>query len=292
MDKIKPFLKWAGGKTGLLPEIRKYYPFSDQINTYIEPFVGSGAVLFDILTSCKLNKIFINDINYNLILCYRSVKDEIDKLIQYLKSYQNEYLSLDEQNRKIYYKSKRDIYNSQQTDPVELAALFIFLNKTCFNGLYRVNMQGKFNVPMGKYKNPAIFDENNLRLISEKLQNVTITNLDYKKLLGVINDRCFIYFDPPYLPLSKTSNFTSYTNNKFNTDNQKELADFVNEIHKRGSKFLLSNSDPKNIDENNTFFDELYKKYHIHRISAKRTINCKADNRGNISELLITNIKA
>ena len=165
----------------------------------------------------------------------------------------------------------------------------IFLNKTCFNGLYRVNKSGCFNVPMGSYKNPLICDENNLRAISEKLQKVTIICGDYTKLINLINENTFVYFDPPYRPLTNTASFTSYTENSFDDKKQIELSNFINEIHKKGAKILLSNSDPKNSNPKHNFFDILYSDYKIKRVDATRMINCSGKSSGKIKELLISN---
>lgn len=247
----KPFLKWAGGKGQLLNEIKQYYPLLDNnITKYAEPFVGGGAVLFDILNNFNIKEIYINDVNEELINTYRVIKENINELINILKLYQSEYIPLDTEKRKFYYTEKRKRFNElkikkNKKENIEKAALMIFLNKTCFNGLYRVNKNGYFNVPMGSYKNPLICDENNLRAVSEKLQKVTIICGDYTKLINLINENTFVYFDPPYRPLTNTANFTSYTENLFDDKKQIELSNFINEIHKKGAKILLSNSDPK-----------------------------------------------
>ena len=179
--------------------------------------------------------------------------------------------------------------NGDESVNLEKAALFIFLNKTCFNGLYRVNKKGLFNVPMGRYKKPLICDENNLLAINKLLQGVTIHCGDYKQCLEFIDKNTFVYIDPPYLPLTKTASFTAYNETSFDETDQIELCEFVDSIHKKGAKVVVSNSDPKNTNKDDRFFDELYKKYYINRITAKRVINCNGQSRGKISELLITN---
>ena len=291
----KPFLKWAGGKGQLLHEIKQYYPLLDNhITKYVEPFVGGGAVLFDILNNFNIKEIYINDVNEELINTYRVIKENINELINVLKLYQSEYIPLDTEKRKFYYTEKRKRFNElkikkSKKENIEKAALMIFLNKTCFNGLYRVNKSGCFNVPMGSYKNPLICDENNLRAVSEKLQKVTIICGDYAKLINFIDKNTFVYFDPPYRPLTNTANFTSYTENLFDDKKQIELSNFINEIHKKGAKILLSNSDPKNSNPKDNFFDILYSDYKIKRVDATRMINCSGKSRGKIKELLISN---
>jgi DNA adenine methylase len=209
-----------------------------------------------------------------------------------LQQFEKEHLNHNDDSRKEYYYEKRDLFNSYiQSNDNEIlrAALFIYLNKTCFNGLYRVNKKGLFNVPMGSYKNPTICDTDNLVLVSKKLQNVEIISGDYGKTKDMIDENTFVYFDPPYRPLSKTAEFTSYTNADFNDVNQIELANYTKELSQKGAKILLSNSDPKNTNPNDEFFDELYKPFSINRISAKRSINRNAKDRGKISELLVCN---
>lgn len=294
--KVKPFLKWAGGKGQLISEIEKYYPFDNKkIVRYAEPFVGGGAVFFDILNRYKLEEIYISDTNQELINTYKIIKNNVDDLIESLDLLQNNYIPLDNENRKTYYIKKREIFNNLKINKdddtnIEKASLMIFLNRTCFNGLYRVNKKGFFNVPMGKYKNPLICDEANLRNISDKLQNTIIVCDDYKKSDKFIDDQTFLYIDPPYRPITGTSNFTAYTKELFGDKEQIELAKFVEEMNKKGAKILLSNSDPKNVNIGDDFFEKLYLKFTINRVKATRMINSKSESRGKISELLITNI--
>lgn len=293
--KVKPFLKWAGGKGQLLYEIEKYYPFADgKITKYAEPFVGGGAVLFDILSKYDLEDVYISDINAELINTYRIIRDDIDELVVLLSVMQNEFVTMDTEHRKNYYMAKRERFNdlkvnSNESVDIEKAALMIFLNKTCFNGLYRVNKKGLFNVPMGSYRNPMICDEENLRAVSEKLQNVKIVYGDYRESADFIDSDTFVYFDPPYRPITDTASFTAYTENLFNDEEQIELAGFVDDMHKKGAKIVISNSDPKNSNTEDDFFDNIYSSHKIKRVEATRMINCNSEARGKIKELLISN---
>ena len=298
-DRIecKPFIKWVGGKGQLLSEINKLYPveLGKNINKYAEIFLGGGAVLFDILSKYKLDEVYISDKNLELINTYKSIRDNVDILIKSLKEMEEQYIPLNNEDRKIYYYEKREEYNSlkinSEMNNIEKAILFIFLNKTCFNGLYRVNKKGKFNVPMGAYKKPKICDEENLKNVSLTLRNVKIVYADYRESEKFIDDKTFVYIDPPYRPLNITSSFTSYTENDFNDKEQIELAEYINVLNKKGAKIVISNSDPKNNDINDNFFDKLYKNYNINRVKATRMLNSNASLRGAINELLITNYK-
>lgn len=292
---IKPFLKWVGGKGQLLKEIEKYYPFdNDNITKYAEPFVGGGAVLFDILSKYDLEEVYISDINKELVNTYRIIRDDIDELIIMLQVMQDVFLPMNTNERKIYYMDKRKRFNDlkingNETVNIEKAALMIFLNKTCFNGLFRVNKKGLFNVPMGSYKKPMICDKSNLRAVSKKLQKVNIVCGDYRLSKEFIDQNTFVYFDPPYRPLTNTASFTAYTENLFNDDSQRELANYVDELHKKGAKILVSNSDPKNSNMDDNFFDDIYSENKIKRVEAARMINCNGESRGKIKELLISN---
>ena len=298
-DRIecKPFIKWVGGKGQLLPEINKLYPIElgKNINKYAEIFLGGGAVLFDILSKYKLDEVYISDKNLELINTYKSIRDNVDILIKSLKEMEEQYIPLNNEDRKIYYYEKREEYNSlkinSEVNNIEKAILFIFLNKTCFNGLYRVNKKGKFNVPMGAYKKPKICDEENLKNVSLTLRNVKIVYADYRESEKFIDDKTFVYIDPPYRPLNITSSFTSYTENDFSDKEQIELAEYINVLNKKGAKIVISNSDPKNNDIDDNFFDKLYKNYNINRVKATRMLNSNASLRGAINELLITNYK-
>ena len=293
---MKPFIKWAGGKTQLLPEIRKKYPdeLGKSITKYCEPFIGGGAVLFDILSTYEMSEIRINDINRELINTYLQIKTNLAQLTQELEMMQDLFWDMDTDARKIYYYEKRERFNYLKINGddkinFEKAALFIFLNKTCFNGLFRVNKKGGFNVPIGSYKKPVIYDKYNLNDINKVLQNVTITTGDYKDCLGFIDMNTFVYIDPPYRPISETASFTSYAEMDFNDDEQIALGQFTDRVSEKGAKVVLSNSDPKNHDEADNFFDDIYVKYDIARVTAKRMINCNASSRGDIKELLISN---
>lgn len=288
---IKPFIKWAGGKGQLLNEIRKKYP--QGITSYCEPFIGGGAVLLDILANFKPVKVMINDINPELINSYIQIRDNVDELISQLQNVKSEFLNLKEDERNIYYYNKRNIYNeliqSDNADLTKKAVLFIFLNKTCFNGLYRVNKSGLFNVPMGSYKMPTIFDEKEIIKINRLLQGVIINCGNYTECFDFIDKNTFVYIDPPYRPINQTSSFTAYNENTFGDAEQIDLENFINRISSKGAKVVASNSDPKNVNENDNFFDDLYKAYKIARVSAKRNINSNGNSRGSISELLISN---
>lgn len=294
---LKPFVKWVGGKGQLLKNIQNKYPtgLGKDINKYAEPFVGGGAVLFDILNNYNIDNIYISDINENLINTYNTIKLDCYSLIGILKQLENEYISLNLNDRKSFYNNKREEYNNIQINKdvekpnIRKAGLFIFLNKTCFNGLYRVNKKGLFNVPMGQYKNPCICDKENLCNISKALQKIIIKCADYKESVNFIDKHTFVYCDPPYRPLTKTSNFTSYTKDSFDDNSQIELSNFIKEIEKLGAKVVISNSDPKNTNDKDSFFDDLYRDKEINRITANRMINCNGNSRGKITELLISN---
>ena len=293
---VKPFIKWAGGKGQLLKEIKKLYPFENKkIDKYAEPFIGGGAVLFDILTNYDIKKAYISDVNKELINIYKVIQNKAEDLITFLKKFEEDYLPLENEERKEYYLQKREEYNNWKkrynAENIEEmgAALFIFLNKTCFNGLYRVNKKGEFNVPMGAYKKPLICDEENLRNISILLKNVEIICADYTKSENFIDENTLVYFDPPYRPLTETASFTSYTEFSFNDEEQIRLAEFIKTLNSKNIKVILSNSDPKNVNQDDNFFDDLYKGFNIRRIGASRMINSKGSSRGKITELLINN---
>lgn len=286
----KPFLKWVGGKTQLLNVIREKYP--QEIEEYCEPFVGGGAVLFDVLNNYNPKKVLINDINSELINTYMQVRDNINNIINSLLEIQDLYWNMNNEEQKSFYYKKRNEFNEyieKKKYSVEMAILFLFLNRTCFNGLYRVNKDGKFNVPIGSYKKPIICDVENLRKVSELLKRVTITCGDYKDCINFINNKTFVYIDPPYRPLNRTSSFTSYSNIEFCDEQQIELSEFVKKISNLEAKVLISNSDPKNTNSDDNFFDDLYKSFTINRVSASRMINSDAKKRNKINELLISN---
>lgn len=290
----KPFIKWVGGKTQLLDDIKKALPHDlsqREGMTYVEPFVGGGAVLFWILQEYpNITRAIINDVNAKLISTYRVIKSDVENLIIELNRLQVEYLPLDEVARKEYYLSQRTRFNDEELSEVETAALFIFLNRTCFNGLYRVNSKGKFNVPHGRYANPKICDEETLRADSAVLQRVEILCGDFAQTEKYAGNNVLYYFDPPYRPLTETSAFTSYSKEGFDDAEQRRLRDFCNQIAKKHSFFVASNSDPQNVNNDDDFFDHLYRMFSIKRVSASRMINSKGNGRGAISEIMISNI--
>ena len=294
MKEAKPFLKWAGGKTQLINDIQKALPkeFIKHKFNYIEPFVGSGAVLFWMLNNFpKIEKAIINDINSDLTNTYKEIAKNPKELISILEQFQNEYhfLENNSENKKDYYLNKRENFNSRKFSNTEQAALFIFLNRTCFNGLYRVNRNNKFNVPIGSYKKPTICDVENILAVSESLKKVEILTGDYQQTLELAERPALFYFDPPYKPLSKTSSFNSYSKDDFNDDEQIRLRDFCKKLDSLNHYWILSNSDlkSKNIEDN--FFDDLYSDFNIKRVKAKRSINANPEKRGKLTELLITN---
>lgn len=292
--RAKPFLKWAGGKTQLIEQIKEQLPNNIQQNnfTYIEPFVGSGAVLFWMLEHFpNLENAVINDINKDLTNSYDTIKNDVNGLIQILSEWEIEYHNFaDNQDaKKEYYYEKRSLFNTRNSDQTTQSALFIFLNRTCFNGLYRVNRKNEFNVPIGSYKKPQICNIENLLAVSEVLQRVEILNGDYSETLEYATENTFFYFDPPYKPLSETSSFNSYSKDEFGDKEQIELKEFCDILNEQGHQWILSNSDVKGKDPNNNFFDDLFANFNIMRVNARRSINANPSKRGKLTELLITN---
>ena len=298
----KPFLKWAGGKKQLLPEIINRLPesilTSKTIEYYFEPFVGAGAVFFYLMSNFHIKNAYISDINKELILVYNVIKNDPNDLINFLKELETKFLKLNTTDRKEFYLDIRQKFNNQLTITypndytnynIYRAAYIIFMNKTGFNGLFRLNKKGEFNVPFGKYKNPKICDENNILNVHKLLKDVTIKNTSYLDSEKFINENSFVYLDPPYRPLTKSANFTSYTSNDFNDKQQIELGEYYKRINDKHAKVMLSNSDPKNVDLNDNFFDSLYSDFNIDRVQARRNINSNAKKRGQINELIIRN---
>lgn len=291
----KPFLKWAGGKGQLIEQFSSLFPeklINGEIDTYIEPFVGGGAILFHVLQNYNIKKAYINDINKELINCYRCLKADVSVLINKLEILEKDYLNTDDRTKYFYAVRKR--YNGIHLNgkyDFEKAADFIFLNKTCFNGLYRVNKKGEFNVPYGKYKNPLICDKDNLLLCNKLLQKVEISFGDYKNCLLYADDKTFVYFDPPYRPLLENNSFVSYDKSGFDDNDQIKLAESFKSLNAKDSVLMLSNSDPKNTNEKDNFFDELYRDFKIERVFARRMINCQASKRGDITEIVVMNYK-
>jgi len=273
----RPFVKWAGGKRQLIPILQENLP--RELGSYYEPFLGGGALLFRILTNRNYQKCHVSDLNSDLILAYITIRDKIDNLIDSLKRHERNY----QKDAKSYYYSIRE---SQPRSQVEKTSRLIFLNRTCFNGLYRVNTKGKFNVPLGKYTNPNIVNEENLRSVSEVLNNsrVEIECRDFASVLSDVKKGDFVYFDPPYQPTSNTANFTSYTNKDFTLKDLKRLSDLCFNLDSKGCKVMLSNSDSNEVfDIFNT------KSWKIQKIQANRAINSNSKKRKGHFELLIKN---
>jgi DNA adenine methylase len=274
----RPFVKWVGGKRQLLKQFRdrKLYPpddFDPKKAMYFEPFVGGGAMFFDL----KFKKAVLSDMNSELVITYNIIKSDVDDLIKKLKEHKKK-------NNKEYFLKVR-AQNVKKLSDVNVAARFIYLNRTCFNGLYRVNRKGQFNVPYGKNKNPLICDEENLRKAHKSMKRVRILKQDYKKVLGKAKKGDFVYFDPPYYPISKTSAFTSYTKDAFLEKEQIELRDVFLELHKRGCFVMLSNSNTPFIKKLYSGLDEIK----IHKVFASRAINSKGTGRGKIKEVVVIN---
>lgn len=293
-DNAKPFIKWVGGKGQLIEQLTNLLPkdfccWKD--TTYIEPFVGGGAMLFYMLQHFpNIKHAVINDINTDLTTCYQTIRDNAEELILSLKDIEEYYLSImEEEERKSFFMSVREQYNQKNLAPVDNTTKFIFLNRTCFNGLYRVNKSGLFNVPFGKYKNPKICDPQTIRKDSELLQRVEILNGDFEKTFNYAKGNTLFYFDPPYRPLSDTSSFNDYTKESFNDDAQIRLKEYCDRINNAGYSFMLSNSDCKGKTESDNFFDILYKDYQIERVWASRSINANPNKRGKLTEILVHN---
>lgn len=290
----KPFIKWVGGKGQLIEQLEAKLPadFDNWDNaTYIEPFIGGGAMLFYMLQQHpNIKRAVINDINPDLITCYRTVRDNVELLIPALRDIQAEYHALsDMEAKREMFMAVRQSYNEKNLDPIENTVKFFFLNRTCFNGLYRVNKRGLFNVPWGKYIQPQICDEYTLRTDSELLKRVEILEGDFEDTLSYAEGNTLFYFDPPYRPLSDTSSFNDYTKDAFNDDSQVRLKEFCDHVNVDGYCFMLSNSDCKGKNEADNFFEVLYANYYIDRVMASRNVNANGAKRGKISELLIRN---
>ena len=297
----RPFLKWAGGKGQLLNKFQDLYPKQlkdKKIKTFYEPFLGSGAVFFDIAQNYDIESAFLYDINEELILTYKVIQKDVSVLIDFLYRYQKNYLKLNKTKRQEFFYDQRSKYNLQRFNInydkysekwFPRAAQLIFLNRTCFNGLYRVNSKGEFNSPAGDYDNPTICDESNLFAVSKVLEIAEIKKADFKEIINDLKAKSFIYFDPPYRPISKTASFKAYSKHGFADNEQFQLAKLYKQLDKKGSKVMLSNSDPKNNDPSDNFFDEIYNGYNIYRVPARRMINSDSTKRGVINEIVVTN---
>ncbi len=271
----QPFLKWAGGKSQLLVQFEQYFPAD--FEQYLEPFVGGGAVFFHLYNQGRITRATLSDSNSELVNCYRTIRDDVEELIQLLGEHQEKH------SREHYYRTRSlDRQRKIQLSSVERAARMIYLNRTCYNGLWRVNRKGEFNVPMGRYKNPRIQDANNLRAVSHALRNVEIITEDFRQVLDRAQAGDFVYFDPPYVPLNETSSFTSYTAGDFGLQEQQQLAEVYKALSDKGCLVMLSNSDTPIVRE-------LYAAFRIEIVKATRAINSKPDGRGEINELIILN---
>jgi DNA adenine methylase len=272
----KPILKWVGGKGQLLSQLRTFYP--PRYEAYFEPFLGGGALYFDL----KPAKASLNDVNAALMGCYRNIQKRSDEIIEMLRRLQTRYEKSTEQERAEMFYKIRSEYNTLADHIPQKTAFLIFLNKTCYNGMYRENSTGQFNVPFGRYTNPQILDEENVRNVSIMLDGATLSSVSFEQAVRSAKRNDFVYFDPPYHPLNQTSNFTGYHAQDFTETDQKNLRDLVVDLDKRGCLVMLSNS-------YSDFIRDLYRDFYQHAVLASRAINCKATGRGKIKELLVTN---
>jgi DNA adenine methylase len=276
----KPFIKWVGGKGKLVPELEKYFP--KKITRYFEPFIGGGAVFYEVIKSNNLEFSLVNDINKKLITTYQQIKTRPNELISNLEKLEKEYKKKTEEEREIFFYLIRDKYNKEKLEDSDISAYLIFLNKTCFNGMYRENSKGEYNVPFGDQRNPTICDKENLLVVSECLKNTKITNLSFEESIEDCKKGDFIYFDPPYYPINGTSKFTSYSKDNFGQNEQIRLRDVFKKLSDKGCLVMLSNS-------NTEFIKDLYKDFKINFIDAARSINSKGKKRGKIKEIVVTN---
>ncbi len=299
----RPFLKRAGGKTQLLNEFSKRLPGdlkNGKITRYVEPFIGGGAFFFYLNQRFSFVQCYICDANEELTLSYRVIKTDTKKLIADLETLQTDYLSKNDEERESFFYEVRDAFNQKlpginfkkyNSEWIERTAQIIFLNRTCYNGLFRVNRKGEFNVPFGRYKNPEILNEDNLKDVATLLKTTRILPGDFTRCRKFVDNHTFVYFDPPYRPLNETSSFTSYSKGGFSDTDQVRLFAFFRELDEKGAKVMLSNSDPRNENPDDSFFEDLFSDYYIERVPAKRMINCNGARRGDISELIITNYR-
>jgi len=284
----------------MIEQIKKHLPEeykkSGTINKYFEPFLGGGALFFWLSQNFYIKSAYLYEINDEIVRCYRIIQENTDALVEELSVLERHYHKRTEEEKREFFYTKRDEYNSyiekkRKSRPVARAALLIFLNKTCYNGLYRVNSKGLFNVPFGKYKKPAICDTENLYAANAMLSNSEIVCGDFSSCLEHSGEDSFVYFDPPYRPISKTARFTGYAKKGFDDAEQKRLKSVFDILNGQRAKVMLSNSDPKNTDPDDHFFDELYDGYNIERLKASRIINSNAKKRGLIKEILVMNYK-
>ena len=297
----RPFLKWAGGKTQLLEEFAARFPpelRKGEVRRYVEPFVGGGAVYFMVNGSFPVCECQIWDANPDLITAYSVVKKNPEGLIRRLREMESRYRALGEDERKaLYYRirerfndlHREDLPGSDDPRAVQATAALMFMNRTCYNGLYRVNSRGGFNVPFGKYRNPRVLDEPGLRAASAAMVNTGVHLGDFTRCAPYVDEHTFVYLDPPYRPLSRTSSFTSYARAGFGDEDQRRLARFFRKLDRTGAQLMLSNSDPMSRDPGDRFFEDLYGGYRMDRVPARRAINSVGRGRGRITELIITN---
>jgi len=295
--QAKPFLKWAGGKGQLLSQLEQHLPqdLKGQEFTYIEPFVGGGAMFFYMLQRFpNIKRAIINDVNSYLITAYQVIKNSPDDLIERLADLEEKYFSLvEEEEKKNFYLQARDIFNNEKLDDIDRSKYLIFLNRTCFNGLYRVNAKGKFNVPFGRHLHPTICNAEVIKADSQVLNrvDVKILNDDFKSTQKYVSDGYnFFYFDPPYRPLNATSSFNSYSKDDFNDDEQIRLRNYCAFLNENPNvKWMLSNADCSAKNPDDTFFEKIYAGFSINRVYASRAINANPSKRGKLTELLIKN---
>jgi DNA adenine methylase len=295
---VKPFLKWAGGKRQLLNQFLGMYPpalKTGAIKNYYEPFLGSGAVFFDIAGRYQIENAHLFDINSALVMCYQVIQSDLAKLLEILYNHEKKYLALNKEQRLAYFYEQRQQFNQQgfetsllksQGKRIASAAQLIFLNRTCYNGLFRVNSKGEFNTPAGDYTKPVICDSKNLTAVSKVLDKATIQQADFREALNNIRPSSFVYLDPPYRPLSKTASFTAYSKSIFQDEEQAQLAALYRKLDKKGALLMLSNSDTAD-----KFFDKLYRGFIIKRVPARRLINTNASKRGPVNEIVVTNYR-
>lgn len=297
----RPFLKWAGGKGRLLAQMDGYLPAALKqggVRRYVEPFVGGGALFFYLQQHHEINEFFLFDRSPELVLSYRVVQSDVASLIETLQEMEASYLALDGEGRETAFYELRETFNRERPSIdfehidrqwIRRAAQLIFLNRTCYNGLFRVNAQGAFNVPYGRYERPRICRSANLLTASTALQGVHIAQGDFSVCESLVDEHTFVYFDPPYRPISQTAAFNSYAKTAFGDAEQLRLAAYYRRLDAQGALLMLSNSDPKNVDLEDNFFEEAYQGFRIERITAGRAINSKGARRGPVSELLIMN---
>lgn len=294
--QVKPFLKWAGGKRQLLAHFSAMYPAAlknGSIRNYYEPFLGSGAVFFDIAQKYKIENAWLFDVNADLVLTYRVIQEQVAKLTETLLNIEKKYLALDKPARQLFFYDQRSLFNQDAgaaatgkslKKRIARAAQLIFLNRTCYNGLFRVNAKGAFNTPAGDYKNPSICDPVQLAAAAKLLGLATIRQADFKVGLKAVKPGSFVYLDPPYRPLSKSASFTAYSKTAFADKQQAQLAAVYRQLNNRGVLLMLSNSDTAD-----GFFDTLYRGFTIKKVPAKRMINTDASKRGYVNEIVVTN---